>query len=254
MRVSRSNRARSRASRVSASSHGEFPLQGGAAVCGVVAHPVVVDLVQPGMVSGDTALDLIRFGLRLEGIAIAYHPAGLQTLVAGDNPPVGGQSRPIELDAPLDRLLELPLGLVCDRGFLGVEPAHPRVFLTQERQVGRGGSDLVAQLFLFDLGQHVASLDRRTDRHRDLPQPPSRGSRDLEHGFGTLVMLRQQDPPPLELERYLPPERERPEGTERQERRREEEPVVQRDNPFRHVELFERLDGPLLDQGSQALR
>ena len=148
--------------------HGELPLQAGAAAGGLVAHPVVGDLVQPRFVGGDAALDLVGLGLRLEGIAIADHPPGLQALVAGDNPPVGGQSRPIELQAALERSLELPLGLGLRPGFILVELGHPRVFLTEPRQLGRGGSHLVPQLLLVDLGQHVARAGRS---NRSSPRP-----------------------------------------------------------------------------------
>ena len=56
--------------------HGELPLQAVAAAGGLVAHPVVGDLVEPRFVGGDAALDLVGLGLRLECIAVADHPAG----------------------------------------------------------------------------------------------------------------------------------------------------------------------------------
>ncbi len=92
-----------------------------------------------------------------------------------------------------------PSASACDRVSSSVEPGHPRVFLTQPRQVSRGGSDLVPQLFLVDLGQHVASLDRPTDRHRDLPEPTRRRRRDLEHGLGTLGCFGSRIPRPSSL-------------------------------------------------------
>ena len=58
--------------------HGELPLQAGAAARRLVAHPFVGDLVPASLGGGDAALDLVGRGLRLEGIAVADHPAGFQ--------------------------------------------------------------------------------------------------------------------------------------------------------------------------------
>ena len=138
---------------------GELALQAGAAAGGLVADAVVDDLLEPRIGGGDAAFDLVGLGLRLERIAIAHHAPGLQVLVAGDNSAVSGEPRLIELLAALEGALELPLGLGFGTGFIEVELGHPRVFFTEPRQLGGGGSDLVTQLFLVDLRQHVAHAD-----------------------------------------------------------------------------------------------
>ncbi len=161
-----------------------------------------------------------------------------------------GQPRAIELDAARERALELFLGLGPRSSLFEVELRHPRIFFTEPVELGRSRSDGIAELFLVDLGDDLAGVDDRSDRDQYLAQPPGCRRRHLQEGLGTLRVLRQQDSATIDLERHLVPAGKCPERSEDQERRRQEEPTAQRYNPHCHVELFERLDRPVLDQGA----
>ena len=142
--------------------------------------------MQVCFVGGNRAFEFVSLGLRLESVDVAEHPAGFQALVAGDDPSVAGESGSIELQASPQGLFDLPLGLGLRPGFLLVEPAHARVFFPEPGHIGHGGSHLVAQLLLVDLGEHVAHTDGRLDRDGHLPQPARGRRRDLEQRVGSL--------------------------------------------------------------------
>ena len=135
-----------------------------------------------------------------------------------------------------------------------VEEREPLVFVAEPFERGFRFLDFVTQFALVDLGEQLPLGHHIADAHGDLRQAPRRRRGHLKDGVAVVTILFENDPAPVDLQGCLVKPGERDEPGERGKQHAEQSPMPRRDDPQRRVQLFKRLDGPLLGQKGETRR